>query len=121
MKAERPGQREFAQGVKNLQRQNFDGFTFCRICPLNRVGFDDDGKEIPLEAHHATTPYSVDRNQDPNVGILACRAGHRDQIHSRDNGLTRLGVLLMRLVRENPKTDRYQLGNKCLYKSKPQA
>ncbi len=121
MRHERPGQRQFAEGVKHLQRQNFDGMIFCRICPLNRVGFDDNGNEIPLEAHHATLPYSVNRDQNPEVGILVCRDGHRKQIHTPESGITKLGVLLMRLVRENPKVDRYQLGNRCLYKSKPEA
>lgn len=115
MKVERPGQRKYAEGVKRIHRQEF-GALHCRVCPLGRIGFDRDGKEIPLEAHHAKTPYSIDKNQDPTTGALVCAGVHRKQIHSY-NGLTKAGVELLIKFREDPTQRRFNIGNLfCLYK-----
>jgi len=117
-KHERPGQREFREGVLKIHKENFNGVVFCRICPHNKCGFDRYGNEIPLEAHHASLPYSVNKNQDPAHGAMICSRGHRNQIHTPDSGLSRFGVTLMRLFRENPRIERYSLGNICQYKDK---
>jgi hypothetical protein len=114
-RTERPGQKQYAEGVKRIHRKEFQALH-CRVCPLGRTGFDRNGKEIPLEAHHAKTPYSIDQNQDPRTGALICSDIHKKQIHTY-KGLARAGIELLIKFREEPKKKRFNLSSLlCPYK-----
>lgn len=112
---ERPGQKEYGEGVKRLHRKEFKALH-CRVCPLGRTGFDRNEREIPLEAHHTSMPYAVDRNQDPQTGSLICSIVHRRKVH-QGTGLSRIGLELMNKFIRNPKVTRYDIrGLECPYK-----
>lgn len=113
----RPGSFEFADGVRRLQKDNFHGFQFCRVCPKNKVGYDDLMQRIPLEAHHAAKPYALDHNQDPTNGVLVCRQVHIDQIHIPHRcGLAEPGKRLSLQFIANPVRPIFDIGVTCPYK-----
>ena len=111
----RPNQKEYSEGVKRLHKLDFRALH-CRACPLGKTGFDRRDNLIPLEAHHTTLPYSIDKNQNPETGTLICSKVHKEQIH-QGTGLSRKGLELMNEFRKNPRIARYDIrGLYCPYK-----
>ncbi len=117
MRQNRPGHLEFSEGVRSLQKANFGGFNFCRVCPRKFGGYDVNMQRIPLEAHHAVKPYSFDHNQDPANGVLVCRKAHVEQIHIPNRcGLSEPGRRLTLEFIANPTRPIFDIGITCPYK-----
>lgn len=117
MKRERANQREFREGVLKLLREKSGGFVFCQACPVNACGFDSNGREIPLDAHHTAEPYGLRHNQDPEIGTMICAPVHRGIIHRQDGSISYTGRELTEQFLEDPKKTRYDLDIICPHKN----
>lgn len=101
---ERPNRKEFREDTI-AQHKDLFGSLFCRI---GGQAFDNNGKEIPLQAHHTGETYQHSPNSNgKDNGTLIGAFCHQELLHGGHRAETELTRKLAEQFKNNPSQRTY--------------